>query len=206
MSEAQQRWDRRFAGQDYLFGTAPAAFMTLQAGVLTPGSLVLAVADGEGRNSVWLAGQGMRVTAMDSSPVGQAKARALAARNGVSIDFRLGDVATWDWQATAYDAVVAIFVQFAGPDLRAAMFKGFDQAMKPGGLLLLHGYAPRQVGYGTGGPAQSENMYELPMLHTAFAGYDVLHEVDHDAVIDEGTGHSGCSALIDFVARKPKGI
>lgn len=203
MDDPLDRWNRRFSGKDYVFGTEPAEFLTRHAHYLAPGSTVLAVADGEGRNSVWLAGQGMRVTAMDGSSVALDKARALARQKGVSVDYRLGDITKWDWAGAQYDAVVGIFFQFVGPALRAQIFAGFDTALTPGGLLLIHGYAPRQVGYATGGPKAPENMYDLPLLNAAFPGYDVLHQADYDADIDEGEGHKGRSGLIDFVARKP---
>lgn len=196
-------WNDRYDRPDYLFGTEPAAFLTARAGAIPAGSRVLVVADGEGRNSVYLAGLGHAVTAFDYAPNAVTKARDLAATRGVTVDFQHGDIFAWDWDAAPYDAVVAVFIQFMGPPARAQIFDGLDRALAPGGTLLLHGYAPRQVGYGTGGPPDAENMYTLPLLHAAFAGYDVLHSDDHDADIDEGPGHSGRSALIDFVARKP---
>lgn len=196
-------WDQRFDRADYLFGTAPSVFLPRHAHHLAPGSTVLAVADGEGRNSVWLAEQGMHVTAVDNSGRGLEKARALAAERGVPVDFRFGDVTQWDWAAQTYDAIAAIFIQFTGPELRAQVFRGLDTALKPGGLLLLHGFAPRQIEYATGGPPHRENMYTLDLLHRAFAGYQVLHDADYDEVIDSGPGHNGKAGLIDFVARKP---
>ena len=197
-------WDTRFAGDEYLFGTAPAAFLPRQAKWLTPGSSVLAVADGEGRNSVWMAQQGLRVTAMDSSKTGLAKARALAQAKGVSVDFQHGDATDWDWTAHSYDVVAAIFIQFAGPSLRAQILAGLDAALAPGGLLLLHGFAPRQIEYATGGPPHRENMYTLPMLKAAFPGYEILHSADYDELNDTGAAHDGLAALIDFTARKPR--
>ncbi len=202
-TEANTQWDRCYQGEDYLFGTAPAAFLTRHARHLPEAGRVLAVADGEGRNSVWMAEQGLEVTAMDGSPVALEKALKLAVEREVPVAFRLGDVLTWDWGAAPYDAVVAIFIQFVGPEDRARVFKGLDRALKPGGVLMLHGYAPRQVGYGTGGPPHEENMYTLGLLREAFEGYDIRHQADYDADIDEGRGHSGRSGLIDFVARKP---
>ncbi len=202
-TEANTLWDRRYEGDDYLFGTAPAAFLTRHARHLPKAGRVLAVADGEGRNSVWLAEQGLEVTAMDSSAVALDKALKLALKREVPVAFRLGDVMTWDWDAAPYDAVVAIFIQFAGPEDRVQVFRGLDRALKPGGLLMLHGYAPRQVGYGTGGPPYKENMYTLGLLRDAFEGYDIRHQADYDAEIEEGRGHSGRSGLIDFIARKP---
>lgn len=196
-------WDQRFGAPGYLFGTEPAAFLQAEAGRITPGAQVLCVADGEGRNSVWLARQGHDVTAFDASPVAVDKARALAKAAGVTVALHTADADAWGWQAGAFDAVVAIFIQFAPPALRDRIFAGMARTLRPGGLLLLHGYAPRQVGYGTGGPGAAENLYTLEMLRAAFPGWEVLHEADRDAEIHEGTGHSGMSALIDFVVRKP---
>ncbi|HPE26928.1 MAG: methyltransferase domain-containing protein [Rhodobacteraceae bacterium] len=195
-------WNDRYAGDEYLFGTAPADFLLRAAPWLTPGESALAIADGEGRNSVWLAGQGLAVTAFDPAPNAVAKARRLAEAKGTAVEFHLTDLDGWDW-TRQFDIVAAIFIQFVAPAERPRLFDRIKAALRPGGLLLLHGYAPRQVDYGTGGPSRRENMYTLDLLHDAFAGWQVLRAEDFDADVDEGRGHSGRSALIDFVARKP---
>lgn len=195
-------WDQRFAGKDYLFGTDPAAFLQREAGVLAPGSRVLCLADGEGRNSVWLAGLGHRVTAMEASAVALTKARALAAARGVTVDFRHSAIEEWDW-SQPFDAVVGVFIQFAPPALRSVIHEGLARAVVPGGLVLLHGYAPRQIANGTGGPRAVENLYTLDLLRADFPSWQVLRAEDYDAKIHEGTGHAGQSALIDFIARRP---
>jgi len=194
-------WDQRFARSGYLFGTEPAEFLRAQAGVLAPGSRVLSVADGEGRNSSYLAGLGHQVTGFDASGVALDKARALAAERGVAVDFVQSGIEDWDW-SRPHDAVVGVFIQFAPPGLRDRLFGWMAQAVAPGGLLLLHGYAPRQVGYGTGGPPCAAHMYTEDLLRAAFAGWEILRLRDYDAEIDEGEGHSGRSALVDLVARK----
>lgn len=196
-------WDDRYDREDYLYGTEPAAFVRREGGRIPPEARVLSVADGEGRNSVWLAQRGLSVTAFAASRRGLEKARALARANGVEVDFRQGDVQTWNWDAEPYDAVLAVFIQFVGPEARDRLFRDLDRALAPSGLLLLHGFAPRQVGYGTGGPPHRENMYTTDLLRAAFPGYLVLREADYDAHLDSGEGHSGTAALIDFVARKP---
>lgn len=194
-------WDQRYARDDYLFGEAPNAFLARQAPRLNPGMRALAVADGEGRNGVWLAEQGLEVLSIDSSAVAQDKARRLAQARGVSPAFELADLGDWTWPEAAFDVVVAIFIQFAGPDLRTRLFAGMKRALKPGGLLLLEGYRPEQLAYGTGGPPIAENLYTEAMLREAFADLEILELAAYDVDIREGAGHAGMSALIDLVAR-----
>ena len=198
-----ERWDRRFAQPDYVFGEEPNAFLMRQKELLLRCQTALSVADGEGRNGVWMAGLGLRVTAVEGSRVGQEKAMRLAAKRGVTLDFVLADLASWTWPAAAFDAVVGIFIQFADPALRTRMFAGMRGALKPGGLLLLEGYRPEQIGYATGGPRVPENLYTEPMLREAFHDLTIEQLVAYDAPIEEGSGHAGMSALIDLVARAP---
>ncbi len=200
-----ERWDHRFAQDDYVFGEAPNAFLARQRGRLATCRNVLTIADGEGRNGVWLAETGLAVTAVDASRVGQEKARRLAAKRGVTLDFVLADLAEWKWPERQFDAVVGIFFQFAGPALRTRIFQGMRRALKPGGLLLIEGYRPEQIEYGTGGPKVAENLYTEALLRAAFAGMTIELLEAYDARIEEGSGHAGMSALIDLVAREMQG-
>jgi len=196
-------WDERYAGEGFLFGEKPNAFLVSQRRRLPHGAAVLALADGEGRNGVWLAEQGMQVVSMDSSRVAQEKAKALARRRGVELRFEQADLASWTFPVDRFDAVAAIFIQFAGPDLRRRLFDGIKASLKPGGWLLLEGYGPRQLEYRTGGPPILENLYTEDMLSEAFRDLEIVELRAYDAEIDEGHGHSGMSALVDLVARKP---
>jgi len=195
-------WNERYAGEDYHFGTEPNAFLVSQRHLLKPGMSCLAVADGEGRNGVWLAEQGLDVLSVDSSPVAQEKAKRLAAERGVMLHYELADMLAWEWPENRYDVVAGIFIQFVGPELRAQMFDRIKHSLKPGGLLLLQGYTPRQHEYRTGGPSQVENLYTEDMLREAFADMEILHLAEHESFISEGAGHHGMSALIDLIARK----
>lgn len=195
-------WNQRYAGDEYHFGTEPNAFLVSQRARLNPGMDCLAVADGEGRNGVWLAEQGLNVLSLDSSSVAVDKARLLAQRRGVALEVVLADLLEWDWPENRFDIVAAIFIQFAPPGLREQLFTDIKRCLKPGGLLLLQGYTPRQLEYRTGGPSQVENLYTEALLLEAFADMDILHLSEHDDIIREGAGHSGMSALIDLVARK----
>ncbi|MBX7488628.1 methyltransferase domain-containing protein [Qipengyuania sp. GH25] len=154
MAEPDQAafWDERYATGEYLFGTAPNAFLAREVHGLAPGSKVLAIADGEGRNSVFLAQHGHRVVATDVSARALDKARALAKRRGVEVEYWQVNLAEWEWPAEAFDAVVGIFRQFAGPGLREDIFDGIHRSLKRGGLLLLEGYREEQLAFQTGGP------------------------------------------------------
>lgn len=197
-------WDERFEAEHYVFGTEPNAFLRREAHRIPPASRVLAVADGEGRNGVFLAGFGHDVVATDFSSRGMAKARRLAAEKGVKLQTELVDLADYDWSAGDFDAIAAIFIQFADPAFRAEIFEGFAKALKPGGILLLEGYRPEQLEYGTGGPKVEEKLYTEEMLRQAFADWDIQMLNAYDAEVDEGPGHAGMSALIDLIAIRPE--
>jgi SAM-dependent methyltransferase len=201
------RWNGRYSAEGYLFGTAPNDTLATYADRFAVGDRVLCVADGEGRNSVFLAGRGCAVTAFDPSEVGLAKARALAAERGVTVDGRASTVDDWPWDpptaSEAFEAVVAIFVQFATPAQRAAMFEGFGRALRPGGLLLLVGYGPLQLEYKTGGPGIAEHLYTEAMLRDAFDGWSIEHLSRTQRTLHEGSGHDGMSDVIELLARRP---
>lgn len=199
------QWDARYDTAEYLFGATPSTFLERELTRFRPHARVLCVADGEGRNSVYLARHGLDVHAVDISPVAVAKAQRLAEAAGVRVAFEVADLAHWVWPEAAYDAVVAIFIQFAGPELRAHLFTHMKASLKPGGILLLHGYRPEQIAFGTGGPAHAENMYDETMLGAAFSDFHIDLLNGYTADLAEGHGHHGRSALIDLIARKPGG-
>jgi SAM-dependent methyltransferase len=201
MSEFE-RWEARYAAPGYHFGTAPNAFLKSKAHLLKPGGKALSIADGEGRNGVFLAGCGLDVTAFDFSPNALTKARALAKERGVNVRFEQADLETWAWPTAAFDVVVAIFIQFCTPPVRAKVFENMKRATKPGGLILMQGYRPEQLKYKTGGPSQVEQLYTRALLEQAFADCASVEIEEYDAEVHEGQGHGGMSALIDLVARK----
>ena len=198
-----ETWNARFAHDNFLFGEEPNAFLRTHARWLRPGDAVLCVADGEGRNSVWLAEQGYTVTAFDFAPNAVAKAKRLAQCRSVHVRHELRDAYTWPWAAKRYDALVAVFIQFLPPDFRDSVFSGMKSAVQDHGLFLLEGYRPEQVDYGTGGPPRREHMYTRAWLESMFSGWDIVVLKEYDEVIQEGHAHNGISALIDLVARKP---
>jgi SAM-dependent methyltransferase len=199
-----ERWETRYAVPEYAFGKEPNYFLASCKSLLPRSGRALAVADGEGRNGVWLAAQGLDVLSIDFSPSAQNKARALAAERGVNnIVFQQADVHAWNYPEAAFDVVVEIFTQFSVPAERGLKWAGMRRALKSGGLLILQGYTPQQLNYGTGGPKQIENLYTRALIEGAFGDYRDVTIVEEEREIHEGTSHGGMSAMIGLTARKP---
>jgi SAM-dependent methyltransferase len=194
-------WNARYASGDYLFGRAASQFVVRHELSLARKSRLLCIADGEGRNSVYLAQKGHAVDANDFSANAIAKAKLLAAEANVAINFEQVDLATWNWPAHKYGAVFAVFLQFAHADLRDKIFAGLKRAVVPGGCIYLHGYTTTQLEYKTGGPHDAERLYTGDLLRSAFADCEIEQLTSYEAELQEGAGHSGMSALIDLVAR-----
>ena len=203
-SDAAHTWNQRFDRADFLFGTEPNRWLVQQRAQLPAAGRVLSVADGEGRNSVWLAGQGLEVDAFDIAEVGVAKARALAARSGVVISHAVMDGDAVPWPRGVYDCVVAIFIQFADPAMRRRLFRHMTAVLKPGGVLLLQGYTPRQLEYRTGGPPILSHLYTAAQLRRELTGLDIVSLTEYEDDLSEGPGHSGRSALVGLVGRRPR--
>ena len=205
-----QRWESRYAEKEYVFGRAPNYFLVSCKSLLPRKGKVLVVADGEARNGVWLAEQGLEVLSIDFSPSAQDKGRLLAAERGVvvapaadaTLQFERADVHTWPYPESTCDVVVEIFSQFSTPAERAQKWAGMRRTLKPGGLLILQGYTPKQLQYGTGGPKEIENLYTREMLEQGFAGFQDMRFVEEELEMHEGDRHSGMSAVIGMTARK----
>jgi SAM-dependent methyltransferase len=186
------RWQARFATPDYAFGKEPNYFLKSCQKLLPRRGRALAVADGEGRNGVWLAEQGLDVVSLDFSPAAQNKARTLAAERGVKVTFVQADVHAWDCPQAAFGVVAEIFAQFSPPPERAKKWRDMRRALTPGGLLIILGYMPKQLQYGTGGPKQLENLYTRPMLEREFGDLRDLMIVEEEREIHEGASMPAC--------------
>ena len=195
-------WDERYAGDDYIFGTDPAAFLVRAAAFLPAKARILMLAEGEGRNAVWLAGQGHDVTGIDRSGVGLAKAARLAQAHGVTASFRQGDVLDWDGTDGPWDAVAAIFVHFRAEEW-GRLAQSLQRGVRPGGLFLYHGYGPAQLAHGTGGPRDPAMLCPAAGVAAHLSGWQALVVRDHEDVLAEGSRHVGRSALIDVILRAP---
>jgi SAM-dependent methyltransferase len=198
---ATNLWDERYAGSQFFYGKEPNDFLRAQAPVLPPAGRVLCLAEGEGRNAVFLAGLGHRVTGVDGSPVGLEKARALAAERKVSIETVQADLADFELGVEAWDAVVSIWCHLS-LELRTQLHRRIAAALRPGGVVLFEHYHPRQLGYGTGGPKDVALLLTLDELRRDFAALEALHTLEGERLVKEGTGHGGRSFVTQFVARR----
>ncbi|MCF3972467.1 class I SAM-dependent methyltransferase [Paracoccus salsus] len=196
-------WNERFGDESYHYGEAPATFVKTHMRHLGDAARVLTIAEGEGRNAVWLAAQGYRVTAVEPTEAGRRKALDLAARHAVSIEWRAEDLAEFAWPDEAFDAALGCFFQFAGPEFRARILVGLGRSVRPGGQVFLHGFSTRQMANSSGGPRVEAQLWTVPMILASFPGWQVIRAEDHDAILDEGQGHAGLAALIDVIVKKP---
>jgi len=198
------RWENRYATSEYVFGRDANYFLASCRTLLPSSGRALAVADGEGRNGVWLAQHGLDVVSLDFSPKAQEKARALAREHDVAMEIVEADVHDWEYPRDAFDVVVEIFTQFSTPAERARKWAGMKRTLKPGGLLIIQGYTPKQLDYRTGGPSKLEHLYTREMLEETFGDFDDVEIVEEELEMHEGAGHGGMSAVINMTARKPR--
>lgn len=196
-------WDQAYSDvEGYKYGEQPNAFLKEQAHRIPPRARVLLPGDGEGRNGVWLAEQGHQVCALDNSAVGLAKAEALAHRRQVTLQTVLVDLADWQPEPASADAVVLTYLHLP-PPLRTPVMHKLVQALKPGGVLLLEAFHPRQLQYNSGGPKNEAMLYTLDMLHGDLAAdMQELLASESETLLDEGPGHQGPAYVTRWIVQK----
>ncbi len=193
-------WDQKYSAEHYIYGTEPNHFLEKNFSVI-PAGKVLCLAEGEGRNAVFLAQQGYAVTAVDSSSVGLEKARRLADKNGVSIEIVYSDLAEYDLGERQWDGVVSIFCHIP-EQIRKQVHRRVVNALKDDGILLLEAYTPDQLQHRTGGPQSEDMMYSASRLRNELEGLQFDHLVELERNIIEGTKHTGMGAVVQAIARK----
>lgn len=194
-------WDNRYGAADGLiFGEAPNTFVAEMAAQIPPGP-VLCLAEGEGRNAVYLAGRGHRVTALDQSEVGLAKARQFATARGVQIETVVADLDHYAITTKSWAGIVATFAHLP-PELRRRVHREVAEGLLPGGVFILEAYTPAQLAFGTGGPKDPERLMTAATLREELAGLhlEVARELERDVV--EGSAHTGRAAVVQIFARR----
>lgn len=197
-------WDERYQQDAFVYGDAPNDFLAEHVGFLKPGSC-LCLAEGQGRNAVWLAGQGFSVTAVDQSAVGMERAQDLAQRRGVELLTDVADLADYDLGVERWDNIVSIFGHLPSK-LRRDVHRRVVAALKAGGICLIEAYTPDQLGTaGTGGPPDADMMPTSDLLAVELAGLEIVFTREIVREVNEGEFHKGEGAVVQFIARKPQG-
>ncbi len=195
-------WNERYQSEDYMYGVQVNDFLRAQARRIKHGGQVLSLAEGEGRNAVYLAGQGCVVRGVDFSAEGRKKAMELAAQHEVTIEYDLADLTSYNIGDTSWDAIVSIFCHLHLTE-RAKIYHSVKRALKPGGVFIFEAYNKRQLDYGTGGPGDVSYLPSLGQLRKVFEGFEIMLAQDTVREVNEGTHHTGLSAVTQFIARKP---
>jgi 2-polyprenyl-3-methyl-5-hydroxy-6-metoxy-1,4-benzoquinol methylase len=194
-------WDERYSDDDYVYGKKPNDFL---AGVVDqlPTGRLLSLAEGEGRNAVFLAEKGFEVVAVDSSSVGLQKAEKLARERKVNIELHLEDLSRYEIKPDSWDVIVSIFCHVS-PEIRKRLHKQVVEGLRPGGMLVLEAYRPEQLQYKTGGPPTAEPMMMLSALREELTGLEIIHGEELVREVIEGKYHTGKGAVVQVLARKP---
>jgi SAM-dependent methyltransferase len=192
-------WNERYASNEFAYGTDPNSFLVQNASLLT--SPVLSLAEGEGRNAVFLASLGLDVLGVDASDVGLAKAQKLAASRGLVIATEVADLASYEPPENHYGAVISISAHLPSK-ARNRLYPLVERSLKPGGVILLEAYTKAQISRNTGGPRDSDMLVDLTELLQQFPNCEPLVAREIEREVIEGTFHTGLACVVQFIARK----
>lgn len=194
-------WDKKYGRDTYFYGIEPNGFLAANQAKIPMGH-VLCLAEGEGRNAVFLAGLGYHVTAVDQSIVGIEKGRRLAVTKNVDVNFIHADLADFDFATQQWSGVISVFCHLP-PNLRTTVHISVIKNLIPSGVFLLEGYSPQQLANSTGGPKDVSLLMSAQDLRVELAGLNLLHLIETEREIIEGTGHSGVGAVVQAIGSKP---
>ena len=197
-------WNQRYADNDFVYGTEPNSFLVEHADTLT--GPVLSLAEGEGRNAVFLASRGLKVHGVDASAVGLSKAQRLAETKGVEIQTEVADLETFEPTANHYGSVVSISAHLPSR-IRNRLYPRIEQCLKPGGIILLEAYAENQLARDTGGPKDPDMLMTCAKIEQEFPNCEsiLLREMEREVM--EGKYHTGMASVVQFIGRKkPKSV
>ncbi|MEZ2746214.1 cyclopropane-fatty-acyl-phospholipid synthase family protein [Halopseudomonas bauzanensis] len=192
-------WDERYADDEFAYGTEPNDFLAEHSGMLS--GPVLSLAEGEGRNAVFLASLGLEVVGVDGSAVGLAKAQKLAALKGVSIQTTVVDLETYTPPANFFGAAVSISAHLPS-QARKRLHRLVAQSIKPGGLIMLEGYSQAQINRNTGGPKDPDMLLTRADMEQEFPGFEVLLSREVEREVIEGKFHTGLASVVQFIGKR----
>lgn len=195
-------WNNRYESEEYIYGQHPNDFLRDHIALFDNGGAVLTLAEGEGRNAVFLAQHGCQVRSVDFSIVGRRKTLQLAQKQRVMVDYDVADLTQYNLGRAKWDGIISIFCHLPENN-RPALYQSVEQALKPGGIFLLESYNKEQLELGTGGPKKASYLLSLHELEKAFENFEKILSQDVERAIVEGKFHSGVSSVTQFIARKP---
>jgi 2-polyprenyl-3-methyl-5-hydroxy-6-metoxy-1,4-benzoquinol methylase len=195
-------WNTRFQADNYVYGIEPNIFLAEMQKKLQLSGEALAIAEGEGRNAVFLAQQGMNVTAWDYAEAGLEKTKKLGQERGVAVSTELVDLNVATWRKDLWDEIICIFGHFP-EELRKKTLLGVKEAIKPGGYYITEVYSHKQIPYNSGGPRVLDFLYKPDEFLQTFADWRIIHFFMGEAVRHEGELHNGLAHVIQFVGQKP---
>ncbi|MFB1081715.1 class I SAM-dependent methyltransferase [Jeotgalibacillus sp. JSM ZJ347] len=195
-------WDRKFQNKTYIYGKEPNEFIVYaQKKLKLKRGKLLAVAEGEGRNAVYMAGMGLDVTAWDYAEEGLKKTQMLAAEKQAHVQTALADLTDADWSPETYDAVINVFGHI-DPASRDSMLEGIKSTIKPGGYFISEVYSKHQLPYKTGGPPKEAFLYDAGKMLETFKDWKIIHFFTGEVMRKEGKLHNGLSHVIQIIAQK----
>lgn len=192
-------WNERYASSEFAYGTEPNSFLVQNAKLLT--SPVLSLAEGEGRNAVFLASLGLDVLGVDASDVGLAKAQKLAASRGLAIRTEVADLASYEPPENHYGSVISIWAHLPS-HVRSRLYPLLERSLRPGGIILFESYTPAQLSRNTGGPKDPDLLMDLTELVKHFPNCEPVIAQETEREIIEGKFHTGLAHVVQFIARK----
>jgi 2-polyprenyl-3-methyl-5-hydroxy-6-metoxy-1,4-benzoquinol methylase len=197
----KSKWDERYQTENYFYGKDPNDFLKETIKMIPPGSRILCLAEGEGRNAVYLASLGFRVTALDQSSVGLSKLTQLASEKNVHVETILADLSEYKIEANTWDAIVSIWCHLPST-LRKIVYSDCVKGLKHGGLFILEAYTPKQLEFKTGGPDNIDLLLTKEIIKEELLGLECFTLIEKNREIYEGQGHRGMSAVVQVLAKK----
>ena len=194
-------WDMRYREPGYVYGTAPNDFIVAVTATI-PRGRILSLAEGEGRNAVYLASLGCKVTAVDGSAVGLRKAEALAAERGVAITAIVADLGQFRILPEHWDGIVSCYCHIPS-SIRPALHRAVVRGLKPGGVFVLEAFSKQQLAYNSGGPQDPDLLMSLDELKRELSGLEFIRAATLEREVQEGTRHTGLASVVQILARKP---
>jgi len=194
-------WDERYREAGYAYGIAPNEFLASVVDKIPQGK-ILSLAEGEGRNAVFLAALGYEVTGVDGSQVGLRKATQLAKERGVTFTAIHADLSAFEIEAEQWDGIIACYCHLPSA-IRIPLHQAAVRGLKPGGVFVLEAFSKEQLAYDTGGPTSLDMLMSLDELKQELSGLEFMHAVEIERNVREGSRHTGLAAVVQVLARKP---